>query len=135
MQNLRILVPQKSTNLTTEEIKNLENQNWTSIESLERQCPSVVYPESPGHISSNGPGGTLIEGGDKDGTKHGETRRWHAAGTSPFSIEVSNHDRFWTNLNCSSHQKLNKINGEIAHWEPKFFIFKNKTGEVFLKCL
>ena len=57
----------KCTNLTTEEIKNLENQNWTCIECLERQCPRLVYPESPGHISSNEPGSTLIEGGDKDG--------------------------------------------------------------------
>ena len=105
----------KCTNLTTEEIKNLENQNWTCIECLERQCPRLVYLESPGHISSNGPGSTLIEGRDKDGGKHGETRRRHAAGTSPCSIEDSNPDRFWTNLNYSSHQKLNNIYEEIVH--------------------
>ena len=65
-----------------------------------------------------------------------KTRRWHAAGTSPCSIEDSNPDRFWTNLNYSSHQKLNKIYEEIVHWKPIFFnIFKNKTGELLLKCL
>ena len=65
-----------------------------------------------------------------------ETRRRHAAGTSPCSIEDSNPDRFWTNLNYSSHQKLNKIYGENVHWKPIFFnIFENKTGELFLKCL
>ena len=50
-----------------------------------------------------------------------ETRRWHAAGTSPCSIEDSNPDRFWTNLNYSFHQKLNKIYEEIVHWKPIFF--------------
>ena len=58
-----------------------------------------------------------------------------AAGSSPCSIEDSNPDMFWTNLNYSSHQKVNKIYEEIVHWKPIFFIFKNKTGELFLKCL
>ena len=113
---------------------NQKHRKSTGIECLERQCLRLVYPECPGHISSNGPGSTIIEGGDKDGGKHEETRRWHAAGTSPCFIEDSNPDRFWTNLN--SHQKLNKIYEEIVHWKPIFFnIFKNKTGEHFLKCL
>ena len=64
-----------------------------------------------------------------------ETRRWHAAGLSPCSIEDSNPDRFWTNLNYSAHLKLKKIYVEIVHWKPIVFIFKNKTGELFLKCL
>ena len=122
--------------MTTEEIKNLENQNWICIECLERQCPRLVYPESPGHVLSNGPGSTLIGLGDKDGWKHGESCRRHAAGTSTCSIEDSNPDRFWTNLNYSSHQKRNKIYEEIVHRKPIFFnMFKNKTGELFLKCL
>ena len=126
----------KCTNLTTEEIKNLENQKWTFYECLDHQCPRLVYPESPGHFSLNGPGSILIQGGDKDGRKHGEAHRRLAAGTSPCSIEASDSDRFWTNLNYSSHQKLNKIHEEIVHWKPIFFnIFKNKTGEFFLKCL
>ena len=95
-----------------------------------------MYPESPGHISLDGPGSTLIEGGSKDGGKHGETRRRHAAGTSPCSIEDSNPDRFCTNLNYSSQQKLKKIYEEIVHWKPIFFnIFRDKTGELFLKYL
>ena len=65
-----------------------------------------------------------------------ETRRRHAAGTSPCSIEDSNPDGFWTNLNYSSHQKLTEVYEEIVHWKPIFFnIFKNKTSELFLKCL
>ena len=126
----------KCTNLTTEELKNLENQNWTCIECVERKCPRLVYPESPGHISSDGPGSTLIEGGDKDGGKHGETSRRHAAVTSPCSIEDKNPHKFWTDLNSLSHQKLNKIYEQIVHWRHIFFnIFKNKTGELFLKGL
>ena len=94
-----------------------------------------MYPESPDHISSNGQGSTLIEGGDNDGGKH-DTRRRHSAGTAPCSIEDSNPDSFWTKLNHSTHQKLNKIYEEIVHWKPIFFnIFKDKTGELFLKCL
>ena len=35
----------------------------------------------------------------------------------------------------SSHQKLNKIYEEIVQWKPIFlYFFKNKTGELFLKC-
>ena len=120
----------KCTNLTTEEIKNLEVQNWTCIECSERQCLRLVYPESPGYISSNGTGRTLIEVGDKDGGKHGVTRRRHAAGASPCSIEDSNPERFWTNLNYSSHQNLNKIYEEIVHWKPIFFnFFKTKLAK------
>ena len=75
-------------------------------------------------------------GWGKNGGKHEETRRWHAAGTSPCSIEDSNPDRFWKNLDYSSHQKLNKIYEEIIHWKPIFFkIFKNKTCELFVKSL
>ena len=132
----------KCTNLTTEEIKHLENQNWTCIECLERQCPRLVYPESPGHISSNWPGSTLIQGGDKNGGKHGEPRRRHAAGNSPCSIEDSNPDRFWTNLNQVCPEPVGippeteRGSLDIVHWKPIFFnIFKNKTSELFLKCL
>ena len=98
----------KCTNMTTEEIKNDETQNWTCIEWIERQCPRLLYPESPGHISSNLPGSTLVVGWGRDGGKHGETHRRHAAGTSPCSIEDSNPEKFWINLNYSSHEKLKK---------------------------
>ena len=134
MQNLRILVPQKMHQPDNRRSQNLEIQIWTCIECSERQWPRLVYPESPGHISSNGPGSTLIEGGEKDGRKNGKTCRRQAAGTSPCCIEDRNPNSFSTNLNYSSQQKLNKICEEMVHWKPTFFnFFKKKTSEDFLK--
>ena len=136
MQNLRILVPQKM-----HQPDNRRNQKpWKSKLDLywmlraPMSSPSVPWESWP----------HLVEW-PRQYTNRGWGQRWRETwrdSLAAFCWHLTmfhwrqQSRQFWTNLNYSSHQKLNKIYEEIVRWKPIFFnIFRNKTGELFLKCM